>query len=208
MATVVTFLDYTPPERADAIAWTQVEIYESSEVDGTYTLIDTLTLSPPEPDPADPLSRDFTTILGTGEDLWYKVRFLDGGGGTSEYSDPVQNVSEDLSATPYATVAELARHLSIRAPTAEQTAIMTRVLTAAAFEIDSELGRYGAFGSPYPDLVVQVNIERAEEHWRQLEAPFGLIALGVDVPAERTGQNSWERHALKLAPLKQSWGLA
>jgi hypothetical protein len=57
-------------------------------------------------------------------------------------------------------------------------------------------------------LVVQVNLERAEEHWRQLESPFGLIALGVDVPAERTGQNSWERHALKLAPLKQQWGLA
>jgi hypothetical protein len=207
MATVVTFLDYTPPERADAIPWTSVEIYEAEDVDSTYALIDTLTLVP-DPDPLNPTSRDFTTILGTGEDLWYKVRFLDSFAGTSEYSDPVQNVSEDISATPYATVEELARHLSIRSPTTDQEAILERVLTAAAFEIDAELGRYGAFGSPYPDLVVQVNIERAEEHWRQLEAPFGLIALGVDVPAERTGQNSWERHALKLAPLKQTWGLA
>jgi hypothetical protein len=178
LATVVTFLDYTPPERADSISWTQVEIYEAEAVDGTYTLIDTLSLVP-DVDPLNPAARDFTTILGTGEDLWYKVRFLDASSGTSEYTDPVQNVSDDLEATPYATVEELARHLSIRNPTTDQEAILERVLTAAAFEIDAELGRYGAFGSPYPDLVVQVNIERAEEHWRQLEAPFGLIALGA-----------------------------
>jgi hypothetical protein len=207
MATVVTFLDYTPPERADSIPWTQVEIYESATVDGSYALIDTLTLVP-DPDPMVPAARDFTTILGTGEDLWYKVRFLDASAGTSEYSDPVQNVSEDFEATPYATVEELARWLNIRNPTADQEAIMERVLSAAAFEIDHELDRHGSLGAPYPDLVVQVNLERAEEHWRQLESPFGLIALGVDVPAERTGQNSWERHALKLAPLKQQWGLA
>jgi hypothetical protein len=207
MATVVTFLDYTPPERADSIPWTQVEIYESATVDGTYALIDTLSLVP-DPDPMVPAARDFTTILGTGEDLWYKVRFLDASSGTSEYTDPVQNVSEDFEATPYATVEELARWLNIRNPTADQEAIMERVLSAAAFEIDHELDRHGSLGAPYPDLVVQVNLERAEEHWRQLESPFGLIALGVDVPAERTGQNSWERHALKLAPLKQQWGLA
>jgi hypothetical protein len=207
MATVVTFLDYTPPERADSIPWTQVEIYESATVDGSYALIDTLTLVP-DHDPMVPAARDFTTILGTGEDLWYKVRFLDASAGTSEYSDPVQNVSEDFEATPYATVEELARWLNIRNPTADQEAIMERVLSAAAFEIDHELDRHGSLGAPYPDLVVQVNLERAEEHWRQLESPFGLIALGVDVPAERTGQNSWERHALKLAPLKQQWGLA
>jgi hypothetical protein len=207
MATVVTFLDYTPPERADSISWASVEIYESDTVDGTYTLIDTIALVA-DPDPLNPAPRDFTTILGTGEDLWYKVRFLDASAGTSEYTDPVQNVSEDFEATPYATVEELARWLNIRNPTADQEAIMERVLSAAAFEIDHELDRYGSLGAPYPDLVVQVNLERAEEHWRQLESPFGLIALGVDVPAERTGQNSWERHALKLAPLKQQWGLA
>jgi hypothetical protein len=83
-----------------------------------------------------------------------------------------------------------------------------RVLTAAAFEIDSELDRTGSFGSPYPDLVVEVNLERAVEHWRQQESPFGLIGLGAELPAERTARDSWERHAHKLAPLKQQWGLA
>jgi hypothetical protein len=207
MATVVTFLDYTPPERADAIPWTFVEIHEAATVDGSYTLIDTLPQTP-DVDPADPQPRDFTTILGTGDDLWYKVRFLDSSAGQSEYSDPVQNVSEDLTATPYATVEELARILKIRTPSADQEAAMLRVLTAAAMEIDSELDRYGAFGVPYPDLVVEVNLERAVEHWRQQESPFGLIGLGAELPAERTAIDSWNRHAAKLAPLKQSWGLA
>jgi hypothetical protein len=49
MATVVTFLDYTPPERADSISWASVEIYESATVDGTYTLIDTLALVAAQP---------------------------------------------------------------------------------------------------------------------------------------------------------------
>jgi hypothetical protein len=51
-------------------------------------------------------------------------------------------------------------------------------------------------------------LERAVEHWRQQESPFGLIALGVDIPAERSATDSWNRHAAKLAPLKQQWGLA
>ena len=42
----------------------------------------------------------------------------------------------------------------------------------------SELGRNGAFGTPYPPLVVQVNLERAVEHWQQQEAAFGIIGLG------------------------------
>jgi hypothetical protein len=209
LATVVTFLDYTPPERADAIAWTQVEVYESDAVDGDYTHIDTLNLLPPEPDPANPLARDFTTILGTGEDLWYTVRFVDSNGDHSEYSDPVQNVSEDFDATPYAGTAELSRILKLRAPTSDQLTAMERVLTTAAMEIDAELGRYASFGTPYPSLVVQVNLERAVEHWQQQEAAFGIMGLGgIETGVVHTARDTWDRHAHKLAPLKDTWGMA
>jgi hypothetical protein len=86
---------------------------------------------------------------------------------------------------------------------------MERVLTTAALEIDSELGRNSTFGTPYPSLVVQVNLERAVEHWQQQEAPFGIIGLGgVDVAAVHTARDTWDRHAHKLAPLKESWGLS
>jgi hypothetical protein len=208
MATVVSFQDYTPVERFDSIPWTSVSIEESDEVDGDYTVIDTIALVP-DPDPANPAPRDFTTILGTGEDLWYRVRFYDANGDHSEYTDPIQNVSEDLEATPYAGTAELARVLKLRAPTADQLAAMERVLETAAYEIDAEIGRTGAFGTPYPPMVVQVNLERAVEHWSQQESAFGIIGLGgAEGFTVRAARDTWDRHAHKLAPLKDSWGIA
>jgi hypothetical protein len=209
MATVVSFTGYTPVARYDGIPWTSVQIEEGAEndEDGTWTLIDTQALSPVDADPTNPASRSFTT-LGTEFGMWYRARFFDSNGDSGEYTDPVQNIEDDTDAVPYATVLELARILKIRNPTSEQEDAMTRVLTAAALEIDSELGRAGSFGEPYPALVVEVNLERAVEHWRQMESPFGLIGLGADVPAERTAQDSWNRHANKLAPLKDEWGLA
>lgn len=207
MATVVTFEDYTPVSRLDGIPWTSVQIEEASEEDGNYTLIDTLALVP-DVDPEFPAARSFTTVLGTDVGQWYRVRFFDSNGDNSEYTDPVQNAPDDTAATPYATVEELARILKIRTPSAEQETAMERVLEAAALEIDAELDRNGTFGEPYPGLVVEVNLERAVEHWRAQESPFGLLAIGVDVPAERTARDSWERHALKLAPLKDNWGFA
>jgi hypothetical protein len=97
----------------------------------------------------------------------------------------------------------------LRAPTVEQSAAMLRVLTTAALEIDSELGRAGMFGTPYPPLVIQVNLERAVEHWQQQEAAFGIIGLGgAEGFSVRTARDTWDRHAHKLAPLKDTWGLA
>lgn len=109
----------------------------------------------------------------------------------------------------YAGTAELARVLRLRAPTAEQAAAMDRVLEAAATEIDDELGvsyagTAGTAGTPA--LVVEVNLERAVEHWQQQESPFGVIGLGDAVPT-MTARDSWERHANKLAGLKETWGI-
>jgi len=82
---------------------------------------------------------------------------------------------------------------------------MARVLDVAAAEIDAELGT--SFGTPYPALVVEVNLERAVEHWQQQESPFGVIGLGDAVPT-MTARDSWDRHAHKLAPLKSTWGIS
>jgi hypothetical protein len=45
-------------------------------------------------------------------------------------------------------------------------------------------------------------------HTSTFDVMEGDIAVGIDVPAERTARDSWERHALKLAPLKSQWGMA
>jgi hypothetical protein len=210
MAQVITFEDYTPTARYDGIAWTSVRIYEADAadaLDADWTLIDTIALSPVDADPSDPATRDFTTELASDTDeLWYRLVFVDATGDTLAPTVPVQNI---VSPTPYATVSELARILKIRTPSDEQTAAMERVLLTAAGEIDAEidLGDEGLSGWQLA-LATEVNLERAVEHWRQQESPFGLLAVGVDVPAERTAQNSWNRHAEKLAPLKGQWGFA
>lgn len=111
----------------------------------------------------------------------------------------------------YATTTELARVLKLRNLSAEQTAALQRVLDVATGEIDAEIDLADdadALAGWQLELTEEVCLERAVEHWRQMESPFGLIGLGPELPAERTARDSWERHAHKLAPLKSQWGLA
>jgi len=110
----------------------------------------------------------------------------------------------------YADITELQMLLRLESPTAMQTAAMNRVLAAAAEEIDWELGY--TVDTPAPDppppLVVEVNLERAVEHWKQSYSPFGIIGLGAESVSIVAARDSWYRHARKLAPLKQAWGVA
>lgn len=115
----------------------------------------------------------------------------------------------------YADTDELFRVLKVRGtPTSEQTAAAERCLEAAAGEIDSEIDLAADVTlEPWQlELVTAVNLERAAEWWAQQEIHFGIVlsgdtALGGGV-GERIARDTWERHALKLAPLKNQWGLA
>lgn len=209
MAQVITFEDYTPPARFDSLPWTQVRIEEAATATGTWATIDTINLSPLDTDPSDPAVRSFTTENASDTpDLWYRVVFLDAASDESQPSTPIQNSASTVA--PYATVSELARILKIRDPSAAQTAAMERVLLTAAGEIDSEidLASTTELAGWQLSLAAEVNLERAVEHWRQEESPFGLIGLGAELGSAFTSKDSWERHALKLAPLKGQWGLA
>lgn len=112
--------------------------------------------------------------------------------------------------TPYATADELARLLHVNATTfADQ---LDEVLIAAAGEIDSELGLFEDGATPLSEdwqlaLASQVNLERAQEHWKERAIGWGIVGLDTETPI-RLSRDTWERHANKLAPLKTSWGLA
>lgn len=117
-----------------------------------------------------------------------------------------------VPADAYATREELARILELTEPTEEQWEAMDRVLTAAAGEINSEIGVEtgdSLSGWQYA-LAEEVNLERAVEHWKQGYAPFGMVGIGGDLLTAYTARDSWDRHAHKLAPLKTSagWGIA
>lgn len=185
-----------------------MRIEEALTQTGTYTAIDTINLSPVDSDPSNPASRSFTTSLASdGEGLWYQMVFLDGGGNDSLPTFPIQNLPQR---EPYATVSELA--LLLRVDANQRHAALHRALVAAADEIDSEIGTADIFGVtlPYgnpPALVRTVNLDRAVEHWKQTQAPFGIIGLGDGIQTY-TARDSWDRHAHKLAVLKASWGVA
>lgn len=116
-----------------------------------------------------------------------------------------------VSADLYVTTTELFRVLKIRDATAAQIAAGVRVLTAATGEVDSEIdfaaGADPLFGWQLA-LAAEVTLERAVEHWQQGGTPFGLLGLGAETGVAFASADSWKRHALKLAPLKQQWGFS
>jgi len=209
MAEVITFVNYRPPPRYDDLPWTTVRIEEAAAIDGIYTLLETIVLSPLDADPAAPQLRSFTTELGTAPEYWYRIRFADATGDTSQPTSPVQNITGATipTVTAYGTIAELARRLKITSPTVAQTEAMQLCLDPAAQEINWELDGTAVWTPPpstppYPPLVVEVNYERAVEHWQQGQSPFGIIGLGGDVLPVVAARDSWYRHHLKLKPLK------
>lgn len=203
MTIIVSFVDYTPVPRYDNEPWTDVQIEESDAIDGTWTIIDTITFAVPDPDPSEPASRSFTTDQGTAADQWYRATFVDGNGNMSLPTVPLENTS--TARVPYATTTELAGILHVTE--SSNLVALTRVLTAAAAEIDAELGRAAPFAEA-PDLVVEVNLERAVEHWQQMKSPFGILGLGSEAGGTFTATDSWSRHAAKLMPYKESFGIA
>lgn len=208
MTVVVSLEDYRPSPRYDGEPWTDARIEEAPASTGPWTTLETVALTPVDADPENPAYRNFTTQLGTAEEQWYRIVFLDADASTGLPTFPVQNVADDRPV--YASASELA--LLLRVNASQRHASLMRVLKAAAEEIDSEIGATDINGAatPYsnpPALAREVNLERAVEHWQQMQSPFGVLGMG-ETSAVYTARDSWDRHAHKLAPLKGSWGFA
>lgn len=207
---VVTFLDYQPPQRFDGIPWTAVRIEEAATGDGAYAVIETVPLSPVDADPANPAYRSFTTENGTAPAYWYRVVFADADGDLSQPTSPVQNVPSTSYAAVYATVDDLKRVLGKPNPTPGEHAAMVKVLQAAADEINWDVG-YSATNpapSPVPSIVADVNLNRAAELWRFNFSTSGVLPQGPDIGVVVAPRDTWNRHHLRLNPLRLHVGIA
>jgi hypothetical protein len=78
---VLGFEDFQPGDRVDGAPWTSIQIEESPNQDGPYSIIDTIPISPVDLDPSDPAERSFTTSNATMAAGWYRITFLDDAGG-------------------------------------------------------------------------------------------------------------------------------
>ncbi len=208
MPVVVSLEDYLPSPRYDSVPWAKARIEEGTASTGPWTILETQNLSPLDSDPTTPQYRNFTTALGTAPDRWYRVVFIDANDAEALPTLAIQNTQEDRPI--YAPISELARILRVNAT--ERHASLRRVLETASGEIDFEIGTADVNGTPLPygnppSLVEEVAIERAVEHWRQQESPWGVIGMG-EAGATYIARDTWDRHAHKLAPLKGSWGIA
>ena len=77
MTQVVSFDDYRPSPRYDSLPWTEARIEEGTASVGPWALIETITLTPTDADPANPATRSFTTQLASDGELWYRIVFAD-----------------------------------------------------------------------------------------------------------------------------------
>lgn len=210
MTQVVSFEDYRPTARYDSLPWTAVNVEEGATADGPWLLLESIPIVPLDADPSNPAYRNFTTALASDtEALWYRLVFTDAALVTGLPTEPIQNVQDERPI--YATTTELA--LLLRGiDEKKRRPSLLRVLKSAALEIDNEIGPADINGVtlPYsspPALVSEVNLERAVEHWQQMQSPFGVIGVG-DLGLTYTARDSWDRHAHKLSTLKGSWGIA
>lgn len=133
---VLSFSDYTPAARFDAIPWSDVRIEEGTTSVGPWTAIDTITLSPLDTDPANPQARNITiTDASSTAGLWYRLTFIDGNGGEGQPSEPIQN---ETSATQFATAFDFATRVGITL-TDDETARVDALLSAASALIQDEV---------------------------------------------------------------------
>jgi len=209
MSVVVSLEDYRPAPRYDSVPWTDAMIQEGTAADEVaWVTLETVPLTPVDSDPANPMYRNFTTALGTAAELWYRIVFVDASLNVGLPTFPVQNTDDDRPV--YSTVSELATLINVSP--AQRHDSLLRVLMTSSDEIDHEIGTADINGVvlPYsspPAIVRQVCLERAVEHWKEEQSPFGITNLGDDL-AMYTARDTWDRHAHKLAILKGSWGIA
>lgn len=111
MTQVISFTDYVPAARFDAVPWAHVKVEEGTTSAGPWVTLSTINLSPLDADPSNPQERDITVTNGTAPDLWYRLTFSDASGNTGQPSAPVQNA--DASTDSLATTADMEARLGI-----------------------------------------------------------------------------------------------
>lgn len=139
MSQVITFVDYRPPARFDAVPWAQARVYEAPAAGGPWTLIDTLDLGVPDADPSQPVARSLTTDQADdAPGLWYRLQFVDYNFAQSQPTEAIQNI--EPSGRDYLTLDEIKNARSMQGQ-GYADAEYQRAITTASRAVDLITGR-------------------------------------------------------------------
>jgi hypothetical protein len=203
---IVSFTGYTAPARYDDQPWTQVRIEEAAASTGTWATIDTQDIDPVDTDASNPEPHNYTTIHGTGPDLWYRLTYLDADANESAPTSPSQNTA----VASYASTTDLFRILKVNNPSAAQTVAAQGDLDTATLEINAEidLSSPPMFTVEQAELLKGVCLDRAADLWRHRESAPGILGIVDESVPTTPGRYSWARYAARLSVLKDQWGIA
>ncbi len=208
MSTVLTFPPYTPPARNDNEPWTEALVQQADTSDGTYALIDTLTLDPVDIDTTQPQTRHLATYeADDSPGKWYRIIWQDALAHQSLPTAPIQTLNQDV--TPFTDATELFRVLRVRQPSQDQTDAANRVILVAAQEIMDEID-LSSLELTAGDVAVcqSVNLDRAADLWRHTESAPGVLGVVDEFQSSTPGRYSWARYAARLSVVKDRWGIA
>lgn len=185
-----SFEGYVPPRRYDGVAFTQALIREAATEGGSYTTIDTITLSPVDSDPSAPLARNFTTNAATLAVGWYVIRWQDAGGSIFD-SDPVYYPSES-AAGAYAELDDVREQNTARTISASSHPSSDQVLDwlgQTAGILDAILRRNG-YELPVPASASSAL--RMLEHFNALGAAAMVEQAAPTSDRRKEAQALWE----------------
>lgn len=145
---VLNLVGCKPPARFDGLPWITAVIEEGSSDTGSWTQIDSKTLSPVDSDPTAPAVRSFTTANATEPTDWFRVVWVDAAGHTAagdpEFIDPAAARSGAI-----ATVDQLKEYLGVQKTASD--AMLSRILNGTTTVVERLTGKRFAANPSNPD---------------------------------------------------------
>lgn len=130
---VVSLTEYRPSPRFDGKAWTKAKIEGGESVNGPWTAIETVTLSPVDSDPTKPQSRNFSTEHATSAQTWVRVAFEDADG-DEQFTSPVSLMAA-ASTADLTTLANVRSFLQKQGADMGQDEVIQALITQASVAI-------------------------------------------------------------------------
>jgi hypothetical protein len=123
---LISLTDYRPMPRYDDKSWSGAKIEGSAVADGPWSTIATVPFDEPDPNPAEPIERNFTISVEDPSVAWLRVVFIDEQG-EQDVANPVSLVAVT---TELATIRDIGMRLGRFLSDSEEVQVNSLIVTA------------------------------------------------------------------------------